>query len=103
VLRRHCVDELPQLFNVLGGSMALVGPRPSVPIEPADGGPAAYRRLLVKPGITGLWPVGAPAEDDAAAGPDVRYVAEWTPALDARILIWSVRAALSTSGHRTDG
>ena len=102
-LHRHCLDELPQLLNVLGGSMALVGPRPSVPVEPGDGGPSAHRRLLVKPGITGLWHVGEPSLDGATSGLDLRYVAEWTPTLDARILIKTVRAALSSAGtHRSD-
>ena len=53
LLRRLCLDELPQLLNVLGGSMALVGPRPSTPGEVA-GDRTAGRRLLVKPGLTGL-------------------------------------------------
>jgi lipopolysaccharide/colanic/teichoic acid biosynthesis glycosyltransferase len=97
-LHRHCLDELPQLLNVLGGSMALVGPRPSVPVEPGEGGPSAHRRLLVKPGITGLWHVGEPSSDGATSGLDLRYVAEWTPVLDARILVRTVRAALSSAG-----
>jgi lipopolysaccharide/colanic/teichoic acid biosynthesis glycosyltransferase len=99
-LHRHCLDELPQLLHVLGGSMALVGPRPSVPVEPGEEGPSAHRRLLVKPGLTGLWQEDAPAADEAASGPDLRYVADWTPALDARILIKTVRAALSSAGTR---
>ena len=57
VLRRYSLDELPQLFNVLGGSMSLVGPRPPLPTEVDGYERAAQRRLLVKPGITGLWQV----------------------------------------------
>jgi len=57
VLRRYSLDELPQLFNVLAGSMSLVGPRPPLPCEVEGYERAAARRLLVKPGITGLWQV----------------------------------------------
>ncbi|HEY6738301.1 MAG TPA: sugar transferase, partial [Actinopolymorphaceae bacterium] len=57
VLRRLSLDELPQLFNVLAGDMSLVGPRPPLPSEVAEYGDDARRRLLVRPGITGLWQV----------------------------------------------
>jgi lipopolysaccharide/colanic/teichoic acid biosynthesis glycosyltransferase len=76
LLHRHCLDELPQLLNVVGGSMALVGPRPS-----SSGATGARRHLLlVKPGLTGIGPADQ-------ADPDLRYVTRWTPARDARILI----------------
>ncbi len=99
ILQRHCLDELPQLLNVLGGSMSLVGPRPPDPEEDLTSD-RARRCMLVKPGITGLWQVDAPASDNpsrvAASGLDLRYVTHWTPALDARILVKMVRAALSS-------
>ena len=57
-LRRYSLDELPQLINVLTGSMSLVGPRPPLPSEVAMYDGDVARRLLVKPGITGLWQVG---------------------------------------------
>ena len=57
LLRRLSLDELPQLFNVLTGSMSLVGPRPALPREVAQYPPQMYRRLAVRPGITGLWQV----------------------------------------------
>lgn len=87
LLRRFCLDEIPQLLNVVGGSMALVGPRPST----SSGAPGARRRLLlVKPGLTGFCP-------GDQADPDLYYVSRWTPARDARILASSLRAALT--GH----
>lgn len=57
VLRRYSLDELPQLLNVLGGSMSLVGPRPQRPAEVALYEEAAHRRLLTRPGMSGLWQV----------------------------------------------
>ena len=101
VLHRHCLDELPQLLNVVGGSMALVGPRPLEPggsIDERD----TRRRLLVKPGITGLYPIAGSDElsvEDVALT-DVHYVESWSPALDARIVARSVRAALDRSRTR---
>src|SRR5204862_8321111 len=106
LLRRHCLDELPQLLNVLGGSMALVGARPTVPHEVLRGGEgAAHRRnLLVKPGITGLWQMWGrgPADDedeDEAEGVDLLYVEDWSPALDARILLRTLRTAIGGSAR----
>jgi lipopolysaccharide/colanic/teichoic acid biosynthesis glycosyltransferase len=95
-LRRYCLDELPQLLNVLGGSMALVGPRPTLPNEVLRGGGAAHRRnLLVKPGITGLWQLwGREPSAVEADEVDLRYVEDWSPALDARILLRTLRTAM---------
>ena len=56
-LRRYSLDELPQLFNVLSGEMSLVGPRPPLQSEVAVYEDHARRRLLVTPGLTGLWQV----------------------------------------------
>lgn len=94
LLRRHCLDELPQLLNVLGGSMALVGPRPPEPGE-ADGHRDTQRRLLVKPGITGLFPGdGVRERSSEVTGLDLNYVKRWSPVLDVRILLKTLRAVL---------
>jgi len=100
VLRRYSIDELPQLFNVLGGSMSLVGPRPPLPEETAKYGPDVRRRLLVKPGVTGLWQVSGRSDLswDEAVRLDLRYVEDWSLALDAVILWKTFRAVLSGQG-----
>jgi exopolysaccharide biosynthesis polyprenyl glycosylphosphotransferase len=100
VLRRYSLDELPQLFNVLGGSMSLVGPRPPLPREVAGYERAAQRRLLVKPGITGLWQISGRSDLswEQTVRLDLRYVENWTLALDALILVKTVRAVLRGGG-----
>ena len=82
----YSLDELPQLFNVLGGSMSLVGPRPPLPREVASYERAAQRRLLVRPGITGLWQVSGRSDLswEQSVRLDLRYVENWSLALDAR-------------------
>ena len=97
-LRKYSLDELPQLFNVLAGTMSLVGPRPPLPHEVAQYGPAAQRRLLVRPGITGLWQVSGRSDLswEETVRLDLRYVENWSPALDALIL-WKTFGAVAAS------
>jgi exopolysaccharide biosynthesis polyprenyl glycosylphosphotransferase len=87
-LRRWSLDELPQLWNVLRGDMSLVGPRPPVPGEVAGYGDDVRRRLLVKPGLTGLWQVSGrsdlPWEDYVRL--DLYYVENWSVSLDLLIM-----------------
>ncbi|MFF1304678.1 sugar transferase [Streptomyces sp. NPDC058307] len=100
VLRRYSLDELPQLFNVLTGSMSLVGPRPPLPEESAEYGPDIRRRLLVKPGLTGLWQISGRSDLswEEAVRLDLRYVEDWSLALDAVILWKTLRAVLYGQG-----
>lgn len=100
VLRRYSLDELPQLFNVLGGTMSLVGPRPPLPKETESYERAARRRLLVKPGLTGLWQVSGRSDLswDQSVRLDLRYVEDWSLALDMVILWKTARAVLSGKG-----
>ncbi|MEV1083748.1 sugar transferase [Streptomyces sp. NPDC050211] len=100
VLRRYSIDELPQLFNVLSGSMSLVGPRPPLPEESAAYGPDIRRRLLVKPGLTGLWQISGRSDLpwEEAVRLDLRYVEDWSLALDAVILWKTLRAVLHGQG-----
>lgn len=99
-LRRLSLDELPQLLNVLGGSMSLVGPRPPLPTEVARYDAAVSRRLLVKPGLTGLWQISGRSDLswDESVRLDLRYVENWSLAVDLLILWKTGRAVLSRSG-----
>ncbi|MET9696782.1 sugar transferase [Streptomyces sp. NPDC006529] len=99
-LRRYSLDELPQLFNVLTGSMSLVGPRPPLPEESAAYSPDIRRRLLVKPGLTGLWQISGRSDLpwDEAVRLDLRYVEDWSLALDTVILWKTLRAVLQGQG-----
>jgi exopolysaccharide biosynthesis polyprenyl glycosylphosphotransferase len=94
-LRRWSLDELPQLLNVLMGTMSLVGPRPALPSEAARYGDHMRRRLVVKPGITGLWQVNGRSDLswDEAVRLDLRYVENWSFALDLQIL-WKTWSAV---------
>ncbi|MEY9814962.1 sugar transferase [Streptomyces albogriseolus] len=100
VLRRYSLDELPQLFNVLTGSMSLVGPRPPLPEECASYGPDIRRRLKVKPGLTGLWQISGRSDLswEEAVRLDLRYVEDWSLALDTVILWKTLRAVIQGQG-----
>jgi len=99
-LRRYSLDELPQLFNVLAGTMSLVGPRPPLPEEVAVYPADMRRRLKVKPGLTGLWQVSGRSDLSWSESVrlDVRYVENWSLALDLTILWKTFRAVLSGQG-----
>jgi exopolysaccharide biosynthesis polyprenyl glycosylphosphotransferase len=95
-LRRWSLDELPQLINVLLGNMSLVGPRPALPEEAALYGDHVRRRLAVKPGITGLWQVNGRSDLpwDESIRLDLRYVENWSFALDLQIL-WKTASVVA--------
>lgn len=95
LLRRLSLDEIPQLWNVVRGDMALVGPRPPLPSEVARYGTDVHRRLLVKPGLTGLWQVSGRADLswEESVRLDLHYVENWSVALDAMIL-WKTLGAV---------
>jgi exopolysaccharide biosynthesis polyprenyl glycosylphosphotransferase len=99
-LRRWSLDELPQLFNVLKGDMSLVGPRPPLPDEVARYTDYVRRRLVVKPGITGLWQVSGRSDLpwEEAVRLDLRYVENWSFILDMQILWKSCPAVFHGSG-----
>jgi exopolysaccharide biosynthesis polyprenyl glycosylphosphotransferase len=99
-LRRWSMDELPQLVNVLIGDMSLVGPRPALPEEAAAYGDQVRRRLAVKPGMTGLWQVNGRSDLswEESVRLDLRYVENWSLALDMQILWKTMSAVLRRSG-----
>jgi exopolysaccharide biosynthesis polyprenyl glycosylphosphotransferase len=99
-LRRWSVDEVPQLANVLFGHMSLVGPRPPLPSEVARYDGDVARRLLVKPGMTGLWQVSGRSDLSWEDGIrlDLYYVENWSLAADLTILWKTVGAVLGSRG-----
>jgi exopolysaccharide biosynthesis polyprenyl glycosylphosphotransferase len=99
-LRRWSVDELPQLINVLRGDMSMVGPRPALPDEAAQYHQHVRRRLMVKPGITGLWQVNGRSDLswDESVRLDLRYVENWSFVLDLQILWKTISAVLGGFG-----
>jgi exopolysaccharide biosynthesis polyprenyl glycosylphosphotransferase len=94
-LRRFSLDELPQLYNVFLGHMSLVGPRPALPDEAEKYAEHVRRRLVVKPGLTGLWQVSGRSDLswNESVRLDLRYVENWSFALDLQIL-WKTIGAL---------
>ena len=99
-LRKYSIDELPQLFNVLRGQMSLVGPRPPLAAEVAAYGADDHRRLLVRPGMTGLWQVSGRSELswNEAVRLDLYYVDNWSMVTDLVIMAKTMRAVLASSG-----
>jgi len=86
---------LPQLLNVLTGQMSIVGPRPPLPAEVDRFGADALRRLLVKPGVTGLWQVSGRSELswEETVRLHLRYVENWSLAIDA-VILWKTAGAV---------
>jgi exopolysaccharide biosynthesis polyprenyl glycosylphosphotransferase len=99
-MRRYSFDELPQLWNVLVGHMSLVGPRPPLATEVNRYERYTYRRLLIKPGLTGLWQINGRSDLDwdEAVRLDLYYVENWSIAGDLLILWRTLRAVIRSSG-----
>jgi len=100
LIRRYSLDEFPQLLNVVRGHMSLVGPRPPLPREVALYATDGMRRLLVKPGLTGLWQISGRSDLswEETIRLDLRYVENWSFALDAMILWKTVGTVLRPTG-----
>jgi undecaprenyl-phosphate galactose phosphotransferase len=104
LLRRTSLDELPQLFNVLRGEMALVGPRPITVQELTRYGRVRWHYLSVRPGMTGLWQVSGRNRVSYAGRVDLdrSYVEQRTVAMDVQILVRTVKVVTRAEGDRHD-
>ena len=99
-IRKYSIDELPQFFNSLNGTMSVVGPRPQVQREVDEYDADMYMRLEVPPGITGLWQVSGRSNlsPQLAQALDLYYVDNWTFTLDMRIIFATLKAVLKSEG-----
>lgn len=100
LLRRTSLDELPQLLNVLRGDMSLVGPRPPLPEEVSRYDEREFRRLSVKPGLTGLWQVSGRSDLSwqETVSLDLWYVDNWSMATDMGLMARTLRAVTDGRG-----
>ncbi|MEV7004575.1 sugar transferase [Streptomyces sp. NPDC093982] len=99
-LRRTSLDELPQLVNVVRGEMSLVGPRPPLPDEVAQYNEVEARRLMVKPGMTGLWQISGRSDLswDEAVALDLSYADNWSIGGDLDLIVRTFRAVVEGRG-----
>jgi lipopolysaccharide/colanic/teichoic acid biosynthesis glycosyltransferase len=100
IIRRYSLDELPQLLNVLSGSMSMVGPRPQREGEVALYDAAARRRLYVSPGMSGLWQVSGRSNLswEESIELDLYYVENWSLMQDLVILFKTFKAVVASEG-----
>ncbi|GAA1132563.1 sugar transferase [Microbacterium natoriense] len=100
ILRKLSLDELPQFWNVLVGDMSVVGPRPPLPSEVTAYDGTVFRRLYIKPGITGLWQVSGRSDLswDESVRLDLRYVENWSVMNDLQIMWRTAKVMVQPSG-----
>ena len=100
LLRRTSIDEIPNFINVLRGDMAVVGPRPPLPLEVANYDEYALRRLAVKPGVTCLWQISGRSRVsfDEWMALDNAYIERWSPLYDLVIIARTIPAVLRGIG-----
>lgn len=99
-IRKWSLDEIPQLLNVLAGQMSIVGPRPPLPSEVEKYENHVHRRLLVLPGITGLWQVSGRSNLswEESVRLDLFYVENWSLGLDFSIILRTFRVVITKEG-----
>lgn len=99
-IRRTSLDELPQLFNVLNGEMSLVGPRPPLPDEVAQYNQQQFKRLLVKPGVTGPWQISGRSDAlfEDYLKLDMYYIEHWSLWLDIQLILKTIWVAITGKG-----
>jgi len=100
ILRRSSLDELPQFINILLGHMSIVGPRPAIPPEVAEYEDWHFDRLLMPPGLTGLWQVNGRSNlsFDEMVRLDLYYAENWSPWLDIKTIIRTLPAVVTARG-----
>lgn len=100
VLRKYSLDELPQFWNVLVGDMSVVGPRPPLPREVGEYDGKVFRRLFIKPGITGLWQVSGRSDLswEESVRLDLGYVENWSVMSDLQIMWRTAKVMVQPSG-----
>jgi lipopolysaccharide/colanic/teichoic acid biosynthesis glycosyltransferase len=99
-LRKWSIDEIPQFFNILKGDMSVVGPRPQIVEEVSFYDSHSKRRLMVLPGLTGLWQISGRADLDFEdmINLDLYYLENWTLGMDLKIILKTVFAVFSKKG-----
>ncbi len=99
-IRKYSIDELPQLINVFKGEMSLVGPRPLLPADVERYEKDTHRRMLVRPGMTGLWQVSGRSDLSWAEAVrlDLYYVDNWSMVIDLVIMMKTVKAVFASEG-----
>lgn len=99
-IRRHSIDELPQLLNVFVGEMSLIGPRPGLPVEVIQYDERAKRRLTVKPGCGGAWQAGGRSDStfEGMIDADLDYIEKSSALHDLRLILGTVRSMFSEEG-----
>lgn len=99
-LRKYSIDELPQIWNVFRGDMSFVGPRPPLPREVAEYQQWHQQRLLVRPGMTGLWQVSGRSDlsFDQMVRLDLYYAENWSPWLDVKVILRTIPAVVFGRG-----
>jgi lipopolysaccharide/colanic/teichoic acid biosynthesis glycosyltransferase len=100
VLREHSLDELPQFWNVLVGNMSVVGPRPPLVCEVEEYDGKARRRLMIKPGLTGLWQISGRSDLswEESVRLDLYYVENWSLTGDLMIIWRTVKTVITANG-----
>ncbi len=100
ILRKYSLDELPQFWNVLRGDMSVVGPRPPLPSELGGYDEPVFRRLYIKPGITGLWQVSGRSDLswEESVRLDLHYVENWSVMTDLMIIVRTAKVMLRGTG-----
>ncbi|HWR14661.1 MAG TPA: sugar transferase [Terriglobales bacterium] len=101
LLRKFSLDELPQFYNVLVGDMSLVGPRPHPEDDVKRYAPEHFERLILKPGLTGLWQVTARRDPSFERNLELdrEYIDNWSLGLDLKILLMTIPAVVRGDGQ----